>query len=110
MIRWGILGLGNMGNHFSNAAKEVNDIKINGIASLSENKLKKFSERLSIPKKNCFNSYDELINSDLVDAIYISTLNKKRLTIRRFYSHLSVVFLPSVSAISLHKCIQFHST
>ena len=32
MIRWGILGLGNMGNHFSNAAKEVNDIKINGIA------------------------------------------------------------------------------
>ena len=29
MIRWGILGLGNMGNHFSNAAKEVNDIKIN---------------------------------------------------------------------------------
>ena len=51
MIRWGILGLGNMGNHFSNAAKEVNDIKINGIASLSENKLKKFSERLNIPKK-----------------------------------------------------------
>ena len=75
MIRWGILGLGNMGNHFSNASKEVNNIKINGIASLSENKLKKFSERLSIPKKNCFNSYDELINSDLVDAIYISTLN-----------------------------------
>ena len=75
MIRWGILGLGNMGNHFSNASKEINNIKINGIASLSENKLKKFSEKFSIPKKNCFNNYDELINSDLVDAIYISTIN-----------------------------------
>ena len=75
MIRWGILGLGNMGNHFSNASKEVNNIKINGIASLSENKLKNFSEKFNIPKKNCFNSYDELINSDLVDAIYISTIN-----------------------------------
>ena len=75
MIRWGILGLGNMGNHFSNSAKEVNNIKINGIASLSESKLKNFSEKFSIPKKNCLNSYDELINSDLVDAIYISTIN-----------------------------------
>ena len=75
MIRWGILGLGNMGNHFSNASKEVNNIKINGIASLSESKLKNFSEKFNIPKKNCFNSYDELINSDLVDAIYISTIN-----------------------------------
>ena len=75
MIRWGILGLGNMGNHFSNASKEVNNIKINGIASLSENKLKNFSEKFCIPKKNSFNNYDELINSDLVDAIYISTVN-----------------------------------
>ena len=46
MIRWGILGLGNMGNHFSNASKEVNNIKINAVASLSENKLKNFSEKL----------------------------------------------------------------
>ena len=64
-----------MGNHFSNASIEVNNIKINAVASLSENKLKNFSEKFSIPKKNCLNSYDELINSDLVDAIYISTLN-----------------------------------
>ena len=75
MIRWGILGLGNMGNHFSNSAKEVKNIKINGIASLSENKLKNFREKFSIPKENCFSSYDELINSDLVDAVYISTVN-----------------------------------
>ena len=75
MIRWGILGLGNMGNHFSNASIEVNNIKINAVASLSESKLKNFSEKFSIPKKNCLNNYDELINSDLVDAIYISTLN-----------------------------------
>ena len=75
MIRWGILGLGNMGNHFFNASKEVKNIKINGIASLSENKLKNFREKFSIPKENCFSSYDELINSDLVDAVYISTVN-----------------------------------
>ena len=28
-----------------------------------------------VTSKNSFNNYDELINSDLVDAIYISTVN-----------------------------------
>ena len=75
MIKWGILGLGNMGSRFAEAIKEVDNAQLNGLASSNQNRLNKFSEKYKITKEKCFNNYDELINSDLVDAIYISTLN-----------------------------------
>ncbi len=36
MIKWGIIGLGNMGNRFAEAIKEIKDVKINAIASLNK--------------------------------------------------------------------------
>ena len=75
MIRWGILGLGNMGNHFAEAIKQTKNAELNSIASLNNSKLNNFSSKFNIDKKNCYNSYEELIKSDDVDAVYISTLN-----------------------------------
>ena len=75
MVKWGIVGLGQMANHFANAIKKVNDVKILGIASKSKLKLEKFSVEHNIPKDCLFNDYKKLIESNSVDAIYISTLN-----------------------------------
>ena len=71
MVNWGIIGYGRMGRQFlqcfNNSTKNC---KIVGIASKSN-----FKE---IVKKdlNNFNNYEELINSNDIDAIYISTTNQ----------------------------------
>ena len=75
MVRWGILGLGRAANSFANAIKEVDNAKLISTASLSKNKNFIFAKKFNILKDNQFNSYDDLINSKSVDAIYIATLN-----------------------------------
>ena len=42
MIKWGIIGLGNMGQKFANAIKETSNSKIISVASLDKNKTKNF--------------------------------------------------------------------
>ena len=44
MIRWGIVGLGNMAHRFANSIQETNNAKLIGVASLNENRLKLFKE------------------------------------------------------------------
>ncbi len=75
MINWGIIGLGNIANAFAEAIKEISDCQLKGIASLNKSKLGIFGEKYNIDKKYRFNSYDELINCEDVDVIYIATLN-----------------------------------
>ena len=75
MINWGIVGLGNMAYKFASSIKETNNAKLIGVASLNKNKLKIFKENFDINDKNAYNNYDNLISSDVIDAIYISTLN-----------------------------------
>ena len=74
MIKWGIIGLGNMANHFANSINEIDNSKLIAISSSSNFKLKKFGTNFSIDEKNRYNNYLDIINSD-IDAIYISTLN-----------------------------------
>ena len=40
MIKWGIVGLGNMGQKFANAIKETSNSRLAGVASLDKNKVK----------------------------------------------------------------------
>ena len=77
MVRWGILGLGRAANSFANAIKEVENAKLISIASLSKNLNLTFGEKFNIDKNFQFNSYEELINCDEIDAVYIATLNNK---------------------------------
>jgi len=75
MIKWRILGLGNMANHFAKAIKEIDNAILVSVASKSKIKLIKFSKDHGISKDFIFNDYKELIKSNSVDSIYISTLN-----------------------------------
>lgn len=81
MIKWGIIGLGNMAHKFASSIKETNNSKLVGIASLSETKLKLFKKNFEIDEKNTHDNYEGLISSNKVDAIYISTLNNTHLEI-----------------------------
>jgi len=75
MVKWGILGLGRAANSFAEAIKEVENAELVSIASLSKSKLKFFGNKYNIVKNLRFNTYDDLINNNEVDAVYIATLN-----------------------------------
>ena len=75
MIKWGIIGLGNMGQKFANAIKETSNSKIVSVASKDNNKIKIFKNNFSFTDLVVYNDYNEIIKDKNVNAIYIATLN-----------------------------------
>ena len=64
MIRWGILGLGNIANKFAEAIQEVDNANLVAIGSLTKNKLNIFGKKFNISEKYRFNTYESLLNCD----------------------------------------------
>tara|TARA_X000001036_G_scaffold416843_1_gene434234 strand:- start:1059 stop:2072 length:1014 start_codon:yes stop_codon:yes gene_type:complete len=75
MVRWGILGLGKIAEKFGEAIQEVENAKLIAISSLNDNKLNFFGKKYNILEKYRFNTYENLLNCNEVDAVYIATLN-----------------------------------
>ena len=55
MIKWGILGLGNMALKFAEAIQEVENAKLISISSLSKKKVESFSRKFDIDERYKFN-------------------------------------------------------
>ena len=72
-VRWGIIGPGNIANNFANGLKESKTGKLFAIASKNDERRDKFKEKYNLDANLCFDSYDKIINSSSIDAIYIST-------------------------------------
>jgi predicted dehydrogenase len=70
-IRWGILGCGNIANKFAADLKWVNDAELVAVASRSQLKASELSTKYGA--HHAFNSYEALVSSPDVDAIYIAT-------------------------------------
>ena len=62
-INWGIIGLGNIALKFADGFKNLNNAKLIGIASKSNEKLQKFKHQFNIEKNFCFNDYESLLKS-----------------------------------------------
>ena len=72
MIKWGIVGLGNMGQKFANAITETSNSKLAGAASLDKNKVKNFKDNYTLNEITAYDNYDEIIKDKNIDAIYIA--------------------------------------
>jgi predicted dehydrogenase len=72
-IRWGIIGPGHIANRFADGLKESNSGRLIAIASNNDDRRKKFGDKYSIDLSLRFSNYDEIINCNDVDVIYIST-------------------------------------
>ncbi len=70
-IRWGIVGLGKIAQHFANDLKLVEDAVLAGVASRSEAKAKEFAHKNGAA--HYFANYETLFKSDEVDVVYIAT-------------------------------------
>ncbi len=71
IIRWGIVGPGNIAHHFAKDLKLIPNAKLNAVASRSLDKAKSFAKTYDAPY--AFGSYEELFASDTIDVLYIAT-------------------------------------
>ena len=72
-IRWGIIGPGSIANNFADALKQTYSGELKAIASFNDQRRKNFGDKYDIHDDLRFNNYESLLNSNSVDAVYIST-------------------------------------
>ena len=75
VIKWGIIGLGNVAHEFAKSFYNTKNAKLIAIASKSENKLSRFKANFNIDTNNCHNDYEKLLNNNKVDIVYIALPN-----------------------------------
>jgi predicted dehydrogenase len=71
VIKWGILGLGNIAQNFAEDLSLIEDAKLVAVASRSMVKANDFSAKFNV--KQAYNSYSDLAKDPNVEAIYIAT-------------------------------------
>ena len=71
MIKWGIVGAGNIAHSFSKDLALVSGSRLISVASRDVSKARSFADEYGAP--NAYGSYQELFNSKTVDVIYIAT-------------------------------------
>lgn len=70
-LRWGIVGTGGIANAMAGMIKYADASEIGAVSSRRMETAKVFAERHEVP--NSFDSWQEMINSDRVDAVYVAT-------------------------------------
>ncbi|HHU70563.1 MAG TPA: Gfo/Idh/MocA family oxidoreductase [Clostridiales bacterium] len=71
VIKWGIMGAGNIATKFATALRSMEHTELTAIASRNINKAEKFAERFHIKKS--YGSYEELAKDEEIDVVYIAT-------------------------------------
>lgn len=71
MIRWGIMGAGRIAHKFASDLSLVKGAELVAVGSRTLEKAKTFAADFQIPKQ--YGSYEELVNDDQIDVIYIAT-------------------------------------
>ncbi len=70
-FNFGIIGAGNIAHKFCDAVKLVNNAKVIAIASNTPDKAKTFAQENKLERY--YESYEEMLKCDDIDAIYIAT-------------------------------------
>lgn len=77
MIKWGIIGAGNIANRFANSLAEVEDGQLYAVANRTIEKAQVF--QADHPCEKAYGSYQDLLDDDQVDAVYIALPHKYHL-------------------------------
>ena len=75
IVKWGIIGLGNIAYEFAKAFNSSDNAQLIALASKSKEKLDEFGKNFNIKKENLFNSYEEIIENNNIDIFYIALTN-----------------------------------
>ena len=94
MIKWGIVGAGNIAHSFSKDLALVNGGKLVSVASRNLEKAQAFADEYDAP--NAYGSYEELFNSKTVDVIYLATPHTS-------HANLSIAAMKAGNAVLCEK-------
>ena len=75
IIKWGIIGLGNVAHEFAKSFYNIKKAKLIAIASKTQNKLSKFKDEFNIDPNYCYDEYEKLLKNNEVDIVYIALPN-----------------------------------
>lgn len=95
-IKWGILGLGKIANHFAEDLMHVENAELCAVASRSQSKADDFAKHFNVNK--AYGSYEELYLDKDVDIIYIATPHA-------FHMENSIAAIQSEKAVLCEKPI-----
>ena len=74
-INWGIIGLGNIAQSFSEGFFGLENSKLLAVSSSNDSKLKYFKNRYEISENYIFKNYEDLLKCKDVDIVYIALPN-----------------------------------
>ena len=72
-FRWGIIGCGGIATRFGKVVNKLENMEISAVAARDTEKAKAFADEYDA--KSYYGSYDEMLGSGKIDAVYISTVN-----------------------------------
>ncbi len=94
MVRFGLIGAGTIARKFATDIQVVEGAELVAVASRSIEKANKFADEFEI--ENRFGSYQELAQSDQIDAVYIALPH-------RFHKEQAIIFLENKKAVLCEK-------
>ena len=74
-INWGIIGLGNIAQSFSEGFLNVKNARLLAISSSNSSKLEYFKNKYEINDNYIFKRYEDLLNCEDIDVVYIALPN-----------------------------------
>ena len=73
MLRWGLIGAGEIARVFSNGMRFTGSGRVMAVASQTAGKAERLGDAFGIPKR--YTAYDDLLADPEIDAVYISTIH-----------------------------------
>ena len=75
IVKWGIIGLGNIAFEFAKAFYNADNAKLIAVASKSNEKLIKFKENFKLDNENLYDNYEKILDNEEIDIYYIALPN-----------------------------------
>ncbi len=72
-LRWGIISTGNIAHTFARGLPHAQYGELAAVASRTKDSAEKFGAEFGLDAAHCYASYQELLDSDEIDAVYIAT-------------------------------------
>jgi len=75
IVKWGIIGLGNIAFEFAKAFYNADNAELIAVASKSNEKLIKFKENFRLNNENLYDNYEKILDNDDIDIYYVALPN-----------------------------------
>lgn len=102
-IKWGIIGLGNIANKFAQTVKAMESVELEAVASRSKEKSEAFGKLYDVQAHKCYGSYEELINDESIDVVYIAVPHV-------FHKEISILCLKNGKGVLCEKPVTINES